>query len=253
MFQKSSTPGGGPLASNVDAEGMSLDQLEYVMSSRLAGEALANALFLADSSLAETLKETLPLNASNAVSNARMAIARAARSGLVLLTAAKSGCEPVDNVNLIERVALAASMLRRLVPQGPRIEIAKNAPEEVFARIPVGLPARLLVRTVACFPSAQRIWIDAERKIDRGLDVAELRFRADEGLVDKWLPRVAELLDITGGTLLASKKTIIGRLPASWDISSDTTAGETFVEERTPHKPDTTPKPPTNGRPESKD
>lgn len=250
MVQKSSTPGWGPTSSH-DDEVMSLEQLEYVMSSRLAGEALANALFIADAGLSGVLKETLPAKTSLAIDNARLAIARAARSGLVLLTATKPGSEPVDNVDLLERVALAANMLRRLVPNSPKIELPANPREAVYARVPVGLPPRLLIRTLACFPTAQRLRINAQRNIDRGLDVVELHFQSDTVASQDHLLRIAQLLELTGGTLLASKTKLICRVPASWDISSDTAAGETFVEERAPHKPNTTPMPPTNGRPES--
>ena len=158
MVQKSGTPGWGPAPSQDDVR--SFDRLEYVMSSRLAGEALANALFIADAGLSEALKGSLPVNASRRINDARVAIARAARSGLVLLTATKPGCEPIDNVNLLERVALAANMLRRLMPSSPEIKIVKNPHEEVFARVPVGLPPRLLIRTLACLPNAQQIYIE---------------------------------------------------------------------------------------------
>ena len=210
----------------------SLDQLEYVMTSRLAGESLANALFIADASLAEALKGTTSTTTSTSIKNARLAIARAARSGLVLLTSAKPGSEPIDQVDLAERLALAGSMIHRLMPQGPRVKVFKTEQERVYARVPVSLPARLLIRVIACFPDAQEIEVDVEHRVDKGLDVAQLHFKSDATLSRKWLPRLEELLDTTAGNLLADENSIRHFLPACWDIRSDELNSDQFLAER---------------------
>jgi hypothetical protein len=234
MFKKTRKPEGPPkmTASDVDHAADVLD-VEQVLCQRLAGDLLANALFVADARLAETTRQDLSPATRDSVNEARTALAHAARSGLVLLTTKKPGLEPSDDIDVGKRMQLATTMLRQVQPEAPDFKVTQGA-ESTLARIPVGFPSRLLARTIACYPTAREIRIDIRRSVIRGLDSIEITITADVAIFDVWLNRVQELLELVGGTMTnnAPDSALKISLPATLHVSCETDVGNEFIERR---------------------
>ena len=207
-------------------------QQEFALCSRLAGEALANALFVADARVAEACASTLSPAARKALESARTAISRAARSGLVLLTSSKPGLEPVEHLDVDRTLRLAKTMLRRIEPDTPAIEIAEPPERMPTARMPIGLPCRLLVRAIACFPTAGTIEIDLGRRQVRGLERIRIRFRSDVRHYEGWIPHVRDLLEHPGGSLVTDEHELQVELPASLECETESSGTDAFLSGR---------------------
>ena len=232
MFKKTRKPEGPAkmTASDVDHAADMID-VEQVLCQRLAGDLLANALFVADARLAETSRQELSPATRESISQARTALAHAARSGLVLLTTKKPGLEPNDDIDVAKRMQLATTMFRQVQRSAPAFKVTQGD-ESTLARIPVGFPSRLLARAVACFPTANEIKIDVRRSIIRGLDSIQITITADVEIFDAWLNRIHELLELVGGTMTTHLLTLKISLPATLHVSCENDVGNEFVERR---------------------
>jgi hypothetical protein len=211
---------------------------EFILCSRLAGEVLANALFVADAHISDATSPELTPAARKALASARTAISQAARSGLVLLTSGKPGLEPIEAVDIDKKLALAKTMLRRIDPETPEIEITRCSEKIPLVRLPTGLPCRLLIRATACFPTARRMHIELGRGLEQGLEQVTIRFATEVGLFEDWIPHVEELIKHTGGTLASSERSLKVVIPASWEYQSQPDAAEDFLNGSSVRTPD---------------
>jgi hypothetical protein len=230
MFDKTRKPEGHDKTSSSDAARAVEDvvEVEQTLCRRLAGDFLANALFVADARLAETDRQDLAPDTRQSVKQARIALAHAARSGLVLLTSKKPGLEPHDDIDVAKRMQLAATMLRQVQEECPNITVT-NGEESTLARIPVGFPSRLLARTLACFPTANEIMVDVKRSVVRGLDSIQIRMKADVDVFESWLNRIQELLEQVGGTMTIDQRSLEISLPATLQINCDRDVTNEFI------------------------
>lgn len=204
-------------------------QQEFILCSRLAGEALANALFVADAHIAEACSPTLSPATRKALASARTAISQAARSGLVLLTSSKPGLEPIEHLDIDRTFALAKTMLRRIDPQSPDVEIVKRSERIPLVRLPIGLPCRLLIRSIACFPTARRIQVELAKHEKRGLEKVTIEISSDVRPYDGWLPHITELLERPGGSLSVNENVLHVELPACWAYETETSGTDAFM------------------------
>lgn len=232
MFRKFRKPEGHARKadSNTDLS-VSAIQLEETLCRRLAGELLANALFVADARLAETRRHDLSPASERSIHMAREAIAHAARSGLVLLSAVSPQLEPSDEIDVAKRLRLAATMLRQIHDDCPVIRVLENADSNI-AKLPVGFPGRLLVRTLSCFPGARSLQAHVERRVERGLDTMSIHFQSDVSLVTESVARVRSLLVPAGATMNLIDRGLAVNLPATLQITCERDAGHEFIEDR---------------------
>lgn len=229
MFDKTRKPEGHDKTSSSDAaHAAQMANVEQILCRRLAGDFLANALFVADARLAETDRQDLSPDTRQSVKQARIALAHAARSGLVLLTSQKPGLEPQDDIDVAKRLQLAATMLRQIQGECPNITVT-NGEESTLARIPVGFPSRLLARTLACFPTASEIMVDVRRSVVRGLDSIQIKMNADVDLFESWLSRIQELLELVGGTMTMDRRGLEISLPATLQIDCEKDVTHEFI------------------------
>ena len=232
MFKKTRKPEGPVEKTVTDADhAANMVDVEQILCRRLAGDLLANALFVADARLAETERQELSPATRQSVNQARTALSHAARSGLVLLTTSKPGLEPNDDIDVAKRIQLAATMFRQVQQNCPVFKVTRGE-NSTLARIPVGFPSRLLARTVTCFPTARKIEIDVRRTLVRSLDSIQITIKTDVALFDAWLNNVQELLELVGGTMTAGERSLTISLPATLQMTCDADVAHEFIERR---------------------
>lgn len=230
------TPTGSVDTASSDAIGDA--QLEQLLCSRLAGDVLADALFVADAQMSDAIRVGLAPAARRAIEAAQAAISNAARSGLVLLTVSRPGLEPKADLEVTTRMRLAARMLQRINPNLPSIDV-KESEHMPRARLPIGLPARLLVRALACHRKATHLSVHFSRAAGKNGREIIIRFEADHPTKDVDLHELRDLTEPLGGRVNLEGAAITVYLPTPFELEDEDGAAEDFLEGRAPKGPAT--------------
>jgi len=220
---------GGTVPDSVAGNGL----LEQRLCTRLASDVLANALFVADAQMSDALRSGLPAAGRRAIEAARAAISNAARSGLVLLTVSKPGMEPKADLDVTREIRLAASMLRRIDPELPEIEVAEGRTLPL-ARLPIGLPARLLVRILDCHREAERLKVTFDVFDEARQPRLAIRFESDRPEAASDLEAMRSLLEPSGGQVHRMDTDVLVTLPTSFGLEGSPGACGEFLANRAP-------------------
>ena len=207
--------------------------LERRLCTRLASDVLANALFVADAQMADALRSGLPAAGRRAIEAARAAISNAARSGLVLLTVSKPGMEPKADLDVTREIRLAASMLQRIDPELPEIEVSTGRALPL-ARLPIGLPARLLVRILDCHRDVKRLRVTFDVFDEANQPRLAIRFESEHPGSASDLEPMRSLLEPSGGQVHRMDTDIVVTLPTSFGVEARPRACKEFLEDPAP-------------------